>query len=194
MCYFYKLITSQIPSYLFSLIPPKLSSLRHPNSYSVMRCRNDYFKNLFIPYVVREWDKLSTKIRNSTSYQQFRKSLLSFIKPTCATLFSFHHPVDFKLLVRFRLGLSHIHEHKFRHNFHDTLNLLCSCSLEPEITSHYLLCCHNFSSACSVILNDLSLIDPSLFQLNETALANIFPYSDSKKSTSQNSKILQSTI
>ena len=43
-------------------------------------------------------------------------------------------------------------------------------------------------------MNDLNLIDPSISQLNETALANILLYGDSKKSISQNSKILQSTI
>ena len=194
MCYFFKLMKTQKALYLFNVIPPKLNSLRHPNTYSVMRCRNDYFKNSFIPYVVREWNKLSTDIRNSTSYQQFRKSLLSFIKPTCSSLFSIHHPVGVKLLVRSRLGFSHLHEHKFRHNFHDTLNPLCSCSLELEIISHYLLCCHKFSSSRLALVNDLNLIDSTISQLNETAFANILLYGDSKKSTSENSKILQSTI
>ena len=159
-----------------------------------MRCRSDYFTNSFIPYVVREWNKRSTEILNSTSYQQFRKSLLSFIKPTCSSLFSIHHPVGVKLLVRLRLGFSHLREHKFRHNFHDTLNPLCSCSLEPETTSHYHLCCHNFSSSRFALMNDLNLIDPIISQLNETALANILLYGDSKKSTPENSKISQSTI
>ena len=158
-----------------------------------MRCRNDYFKNSLIPYVVREWNRLSTEIRNSTSCQQFRKSLLSFIKPACSSLFSIHHPVGVKLLVRLRLGLSHLREHKFRHNFHDTLNPLCSCSLEPETTSHYLLCCHNFSSARLALMNDLNLIDPTVSELNETALANILLCGDSRKSTSKNSKILKCT-
>ena len=43
-------------------------------------------------------------------------------------------------------------------------------------------------------MNDPNLIDPTISQLNETALANILLYGDSKKSTSENSKILQSTI
>ena len=114
MCYFYKLIkTRKKPLYLFNLIPPKLNSLCHPNTYLVMRCRSDYFKNSFIPYAVREWNKLRTEIRNSTSYQQFRKSLLSFIKPTCSSLFSIHHAVGVKLFVRLRLGFRHLREHKF---------------------------------------------------------------------------------
>ena len=193
MCYFYKLIKTQKPLYLFNLIPPKLNPLRHPNTYSFMRCRNDYFKNSFIPYVVREWNKLSTEIRNSTSHQQFMKSLLFFIKSTCSSLFSIHS-VGVKLLVRLRLGFSHLREHKFRHNFHDNLNPLWSCSLKPEKTSHYLLCCHNVSSSRLVLMNDLNLIDSFISQLNETALANILLYGDSKKSTSENSKSLQSTI
>ena len=125
-------------------------------------------------YVAREWSKLSTEMRNSTSYQQCRKSLLSFIKPTCSSLFSIHHPIGVKLLVTLSLGFSHLHQQKFRHNFHDTLNPLCSCSLELETTSNYLLCCHNLSTTCLASMNDLHLIDPSICQLNETVLANIF--------------------
>ena len=102
MCYFYKIITIRKPLYLFNLIPPKLNSPRYPNTYSVMRCRNNYFKNSFIPHAVRKWNNLSTEIRNSSSHQQFGKLLLSFIKPTCSTRFSIHHHVGFKLLVRLR--------------------------------------------------------------------------------------------
>ena len=143
---------------------------------------------------MREWNRLSTEIRNLTSCQEFRKSLLSFIKSTCSSQFSIHRPVGVKLLVRLRLGFSHLREHKFRQNFHDTLNPLCSCSLKLETTSHCLLCSHNFSSGRLALMNDLNLIDPSISQLNGTALANIILYGDSKKITSENSKILQITI
>ena len=131
-----------------------------------MRCSNKYFKNSFKPYVVREWNKLSIEIHNSTSYQHFRKLLLSFIKPTCSSLFAIYHPVGVKLLVRLRLGFSHLCEHKFRRNF---LNPLCSCSLKPETTSHYLFRYQDFFSACSALMNDdLNLIEPIISQLNET--------------------------
>ena len=62
-----------------------------------------------------------------------------------------------------------------------------------ETTSLYLLCCRNFSSTRSALMNDPNLIDLTISELNETALANILLYGDSKKSTSENSKILQST-
>ena len=115
------------------------------------------FKNSFIPYAVRQWNKLSTEIHNSTSYQQFRKSLLSFINPNCSTLFFIHHRVGVKLSVRLRLGFSNLREHKFRPNFHDTLNLLSFCILKPETTSHYLLRCRNFFSARPALTNDFNL-------------------------------------
>ena len=173
MCYFYKLIKTQKPLHLFNLIPPNLNSLRHLNTYSVMRCRNNYFKNYFIPYVVRKWNRLSTEIHNSIYCQEFRKSLLSFIKPTCYALFSIHHPVGVNFLVRLKLDFSHLRQHKFRHYFHGTLIPLCFCSLEPETISHYLLCCHEFSSTPLALMNDLNVIDPTISRLNKTALANV---------------------
>ena len=62
---------------------------------------------------------------------------------------------------------------------------------QPEATSYYLLYCHNFSSACSALMNDPNLTDATISQSNKTAIANILPYSDSKKTASQYSKILQ---
>ena len=128
------------------------------------------FKTLFIPYVFKEWNRLSTKIRNSLSCKEFRKSLSSFTKTTCSSRFSIHRSIGVKLLVRLRLGFSHLREPKFRQNFQDALNPLCSCCLEPETTLNYLLCRHNFSSANLGLINDLNLIDPTVSQLNETAL------------------------
>ena len=55
------------------------------------------------------------------------------------------------------------------------------------------MCDHNFPAARLALMNDLNPIDPTISQLNETALVNILLYGDLKKSTSQNSQILQST-
>ena len=50
-------------------------------------------------------------------------------------VYKIHDPIGLKLLTRMRVNLSHLREHKFRHNFLDTLNSLCSCSLEIESLS-----------------------------------------------------------
>ena len=42
-----------------------------------------------------------------------------------------------KLLTRMRLGLGYLADHKFRHNFQDCLNPICSCGQEIETASHF---------------------------------------------------------
>ena len=128
-----------------------------------------------------EWNRVSTEICDSTSYQQFRKSLLSFMKSIGSTLF-YSSSFGVKLLVSLRLGFSNLHEYKFRNNFPNALKPLRSCSLEPETTSPYLSRCHTFFSACSALMNYPNLISPTIFQ-NETALSNILLHGHSKKST-----------
>ena len=72
------------------------------------------------------------EIRRIDWYVGFRKKLLSFIKPIENKTSSIYDPLGIKLLNRLRVDFSHLNEHKFRHNFDDTLNPLCSCSLETE--------------------------------------------------------------
>ena len=71
-------------------------------------------RNVFLPYA------LDSEIRNAKTYASFRKMLLKSIRPNYKSI---------KLLTRLRPGFSHLSEHKFRHNFADSLNPLCSCSL-----------------------------------------------------------------
>ena len=42
------------------------------------------------------------------------------------------------ILTHSRLNFSHLHKHKFRHNFSDTINPMCNCSADIETTICYL--------------------------------------------------------
>ena len=53
--------------------------------------------------------------------------------------FNLFDPIGLKLLTRLGTDLSHLRDHKFRHNFNDTVNPICSCNIEAESTKHYLL-------------------------------------------------------
>ena len=90
------------------------------------------FKISFLPYPVKEWNKLDPKIRNAQTYASFRKMLRNFIIPKGNSTYKIYDPLGIKLLTRLQLGFSHLSQHKFRHNFTDSLNPLCSCSLETE--------------------------------------------------------------
>lgn len=50
-----------------------------------------------------------------------------------------HDRVGIKLITRLRIGFSHLNNHKFRQNFKDAINPLCSCGKAIESALHYLL-------------------------------------------------------
>ena len=84
--------------------------------------------------------------------------------------------IGIKLITRLRLGFSHLREHKFKHNFQDTLNPLCSCSIEAESTSHYFLRCYFFDVLRATLMNDLTNIDNDLPTVRAENLTNILLY------------------
>ena len=128
-------MSSKRPSYLYDILPPLQRSQQNQGFFQPLLCRTEIFKNPFLPYTINEWNKLDPDIRKIDSYVGFRKKLLSFIKPTENKTFSIYDPLGIKLLNRLRVDFSHLNEHKFRHNFADTLNPLYSCSLETETTA-----------------------------------------------------------
>ena len=50
--------------------------------------------------------------------------------------FNIHDTIYFniKLVSHLRLSFSHLKDPKFRHNFNDTVDPMCTCGLELEIT------------------------------------------------------------
>ena len=81
---------------------------------------------------------INIKTRNSP-HSVFINHLFKEIRPKLSPLYNIHNPSGIKLLTRLRLGLSHLNEHKFNHNFDDCVNPFCTCSLEPDSTSLTLL-------------------------------------------------------
>ena len=103
---------------------------RNGDKFLRMSYRTEYFVKSFLPYTIKEWNNLSSKIRQLISYEVFKNSLLKFIRPN--SLCSIFDSLGIKLLIELRLGLSQLREHKFNHNFQETINPLCFCSLESE--------------------------------------------------------------
>ena len=101
--------TSQ-PSYIYDLLPSVRSSRRQVNSFNMVSCKSEYFKNSFIPNVINEWNKLDTDIRSSTSYNLFCNTLLKFTRPVQRKIFNINDSVGIKLLTRLRLDFSHLRD------------------------------------------------------------------------------------
>ena len=197
MCLFWKIINKSAPPHLSNLLPDKQFS-RNPNRQNLLSSfhkNTDYFSNSFFPYCIDQWNALDQNIKNIQSISLFKKSLLKFIRPSPALVFDVVDHSGLKLLTRLRLNLSHLNEHKLRHNFRDTINPFCTCSLEPETLIHYLLHCPHHTVHRRTLLDSIYAIDESISNLSNANLVNILLYGNSKQySNEENTSILNFTI
>ena len=129
---FFKISTTQIPKYLYEVVPSEshIYSTHNTENVETYYCRTGQFKYSFFPYSIIEWNKLDINLCNAKSILIFRNSLLKIERQMQNSIYNIHGPVDIKYLTRLRLGLTHLNKCKFRHNFQDCLNPWCSCSLE----------------------------------------------------------------
>ena len=97
----------------------------------------------------------------------FQHHLLKIIQPVSNPVYNIQNYIGLKLLNRLRLGLSHLDEHGFNHNFQNCINPLCPCSLEVESTAHFFLYCHHYHNMRAKLLNSLEVIDTNLLKLSE---------------------------
>ena len=123
----------------------------------------------------------------------FKKNILQFIRPTANSVYNCHNAKGIKLITRLRLGLSNLSEHKFKHNFQESLNPLCNCGHGIEAATHFFLHCPLFTNARYTLLSTLSSIDYNLlnnthFVLTQALLFGNLSYSN------KNLEILNATI
>ena len=196
LCIFYKIIYEKSPKYLYDLVPKhnQFVNLRNRNRIPNIFCRTEFFRNSFLPSVINEWNKLDASIINSETFSIFRSSLLKKIRPTAKNIFNISNPLGIQHLTRLRLGLSHLREHKFHHNFNDTLNPLCPCNLEVESVSHFFLRCHFFDAERLVLMNGIFNLDPNIHHLDDISFSNLLLYGNTKYSNEINKKILEISI
>ena len=72
--------------------------------------------------------------------------------------------------------MSHLPEHKFKHNFQDCLNPICGCGLDIESTSHFLLHCPSFNDERYTLFSTLNKIDCKLLELTKSSLSQTLLY------------------
>ena len=70
--------------------------------------------------------------RYFSHFNIFRANLIKIIRAIPNSVFGIFNPLGLKLITRLRLGLSHLNEHRFNHNFNNCINPLCTYSLDIE--------------------------------------------------------------
>ena len=192
----FKIMNEKTPNYLINLILKYEPTIRTwNNSIQSYKCRTNCFKHSIFPSTLNHWFNLYVKIRKSESISLFKcRLLLSFIRPVQNSIYNIFHPKGLKFLTRHCLGLSHLNAHRFRQNFHNCLNPLCSCSLETEDTSHYLLHCHHFSNHRAHLMNSVKSVCDNFESMSDNVKKNVLLYGDSCLDEIKNTFILQATI
>lgn len=196
LVFFFNIVSGTSPGYLGSLLPLKQSSYdqARSNLFRNFKTNNEYFKNSFFPYTVNEWNKLGPDLKNLLSISKFKTGLLNFIRPEMGPVYKIHDPRGLTLLTRLRVNFSHLREHKFRHNFRDTLNPLCSCGLEIESTNHYLLRCSFYTHIRKTLIDNIKNTIGPISDLSDDKLVNLLLYGNDIYNTEQNCFILKTTI
>ena len=165
------------------------------NLFSSIPSNSDYFSSSFFPHAITEWNKLGESIKSIKSISQFKKSILKFIRPKAPSIFGILDSEGLKLLTRLRVHLSHLKEHKYRHNFADTFNHICNCGLlEIESTTHYLLRCSFFTDQRKILLESISLLRGDMSNLSDIKKIELCLYGDRLLSVEINRAVLKATI
>ena len=118
----------------------------------------------------------------------------AIIGPTANNIFGCLNLKGIKYLTRLRLGCSHLYERKFKNNFQDTLNPLCTCGCDVENTCHFLLHCPNFLTERNTLLNKITNIDSNILNQADATITKILPFDNLKYSNEINLQILSASI
>ena len=196
LCCSYKVFKTQSPRYLLDVIPTvkRAYITRNNDKLFHFKVKHNYFKNSFFPSIVIEWNKLDLNIRNSERLTSFKVKILKFIRPSENSIFLCNNPKGIQSLTRLRLGLSHLQDHKFNHNFQDTLNPICTCCEDIETSCHYLFHCSLYTNERPTFLNVIQRIDTSILELGDFHIVEALLYRRKFLDISSNINILNVTM
>ena len=168
---------------------------RRITPFAIPFCRTERYRASFFPFCVNEWNNLDENIRNLPSISSFKAAILKFLRPNANSVFRVNDSRGVVLLNRLRVGFSHLREHKFRHNFADTVDPFCNCRNNSiETTQHFLMHCSDYSNDRLVMFNSLLQLDISLLPLSPRTLCSILLYGGSEFNYNLNHDILSITV
>ena len=120
----------------------------------------------------------------------FKRFILKFIRPEPNQVLDVDSSEGLQFLTRIRLGLSHLADHKFGHNFQDCVNPVCSCGQETEATTHFLLHCSNNRCARQTLFEKVNKIDSSILKQNDKVITKLLLLGNENLKAAENRFIL----
>ena len=108
--------------------------------------------------------------------------------------------LDLKMVEQFQiqflgfLELSDLNEHEFKFNFQNSLNPLCSCSLEVQSTIHFFLNCHFFEKIWQILLEIVEKIFKDISHFNVELLVMQIMHGSWSYRFEENNEIINTCI
>ena len=133
-------------------------------SLKTLHARTKAFESSFFPHCSKKWYPLFLRLRENSVFAV-------------------------QDINRLRLNFSHENEHKFQHNFNNTINPMCPCGKEPETTLHYLSHSNFYSIYRLELLNDICALNHSLKNMLKENLLKVLLYGEEEFSFKINSEI-----
>ena len=122
---------------------------------------------------------------------------MSIIRPPAKAVYGIHDPKGLSHLTQLRACLSKLNFHKFKHDFRDTINPMCSTSDGIACTwQHFLLLCSSFDVQRQGPSGMIELLRPfvQITDLSNDALTQLLLYGDQDLSNDMNRSILELTL
>ena len=110
------------------------------------------------------------------------------------SLFDIFDPDGIKWIFQLRVGLSQLRSHKNAHNFQDTPDDICCCTLNSETTAHYLLHCPNFIEQRRELFQTLNPFLTNMRFLDDENVVRLLLYGDDIFDSQTNQSILKATL
>ena len=120
---------------------------------------------------------------------------LMFIRPEPNSIYNIHNPLGIKhLTTRLRINISQFKEHKFRHNFQNSVNLMCNCGNGVKPAIHYFLLCANFNLQSQTLFENVRNVHETILTENDDRIVNTLLFGKQNCENSVNKVILNLTI
>lgn len=154
---FKKMMSDKAPSYLCNMVPNRVRDnhrypLRNGEDLVNVFGRTAKMYNSFLPYSIREWNKLPDNIKQYESLSSFKYALNKNV-PSCNKLFYYGERYCNVIHARLRMECSALNAHLFYMFIIESPRCMCGYALES--TEHFFLHCPLYIRHRRKLLNDI---------------------------------------
>ena len=193
MSMYYKIVNGHTPAYLFEHVPSEAPRTLRKYVPKAPITKTQRYANSFFPYCIKQWENLDSEIKFSTSVQTFKTKINECIRPEpkfCCN----RDKHGMRRLTQIRVDFSDLRDHRFNHKFHCP-SPICSCGIEDETTTHFLLSCPRYDELRQTYLSKISQITNSdVSILPKEHLTDLLLYGSKAYNDISNELILTETI